>query len=227
MPTSLTLLSNGATVSASTLQGYVNDIESFVNEDISASDLVAGSWVKSYHIFKPEFRGSPDPAATLVTGRTHYRRGGSGPAERSVHHWDLIGGTADTAYVPVRDMQAPLKVPGSSRGVKVLASFYTFEFGGDGTVDEATDLAARFAIKVGDTIQTTTFRDIYTTSINGDCGFIHARKQHTIAAYFTVLEGIQSLGVWVRVYEPATPATPEWRHIFVTDRSFVVDYYTL
>jgi hypothetical protein len=230
MPVSLTLLTNGTTVSASTLVGYVNSIETYCNEQLAAADITSGSPVKSYHLFKPEFRASPDPTATFVTGFTHWRQGDSSIYGRSMHHADLVGGTADVAYMPVQDMQTRIKIPGSSaRNVKILASWYTFEFGGDGTVDEATNLAARFALKTDTTIRGTTFRDLYTSSVgsaSGDHGYIHARKQHNITATYSLAAGIHDVGVWVRVFEPPTPATPEWKHIFVTHRNLVVDAYT-
>jgi hypothetical protein len=228
MPTSLTILTNGTTVTAASLTGYVASIEEYVNEGIAAGDFASGGPIKSYHLFKPEFRASPDPAVTFITGMTHYRSGDANIYGRSMHHADLVGGTADSAYVAVQGMQTRIKIPGTAaRNVKILASFYAFEFGGDGTpLDDATNLAARFALKTDSTLRGATFRDVYASSDGADPGYVHFRKQHSILATYSLAAGIHDVGLWVRVYEPPTPATPEWMHVFVTQRSLIVDYYT-
>ena len=242
MSLTLTTVADGTTITAAAVQGYVSTIETYLNEGIASADLSASPWVESYHVFKPEFIGAPDKRAEMVSGDLHYRRQGDSLYTGAAFHHDLIKN--GVAYVP--GLQVTFKVSGGT-WVKVLCSFSAFEWGGIGTVDEgpaAASVAGRagtFKLHLDGAVVggTTTSRNLFESGMSDPAapaqeesavvGALVARKQFSIAEYVYVSgTGVHTIGVQLAIPAPVkTGASWDQRHVFVLQRSIVVDYFQL
>ena len=244
MGLSLTTVADGTTITAAAIEGYISTIETYLNEGIASADLLATPWVESTHVFKPEFFGSPDKRAAFVSGDVHYRIQGDSLYTAAAFHHDLIKN--GVAYVP--GLQVTFKCPANTY-VRVLCSFAAFEWGGIGTVNEGpanlTDppRGGQFHLHLdGDTFGpfgVTTDRNLYESGMSDPAvpaqgescvvGALVARKQHSIAEYVLVsTAGTHTIGVSLTIPEPVlTGASYDQRHVFVLQRSIVVDFYQL
>lgn len=243
MSLSLTTVVDGTTITAAAIDGYVSTIETYLNEGIASGDLLATPWVESTHIFKPEFFGAPDKRAELVSGNAHYRVQGDSMYTAAAFHHDLIKN--GIAYVP--GLQVSFKCPANSV-VRVLCSFAAFEWGGIGTVNEGpaalspAPRAALFKLHLdGSSVPfgSTTNRVLYESGMSDPAvptqeescvvGALVARKQHSIAEYVPVASaGVHTIGVSLAIPVPVlTGISYDQRHVFVLQRSIVVDYFQL
>lgn len=242
MGLSLTTVADGTTITAAAIEGYISTIETYLNEGIASADLLATPWVESTHVFKPEFFGSPDKRAELVSGDAHYRVQGDSMYTAGAFHHDLI--KDGTAYVP--GLQVTFKCPANTY-VRVLCSFAAFEWGGIGSVNEGpaaltpVPRAGTFKLHLDGAVVggTTTTRALYESGMSDPAvptqeescvvGALVARKQHSIAEYVLVgTAGTHTLGVALTIPEPVlTGASYDQRHVFVLQRSIVVDFYQL
>lgn len=68
------------------IERYLNGRMSHDSVSYSKATKSKQRWVKSQHIFKPEFYGSPDPRIEATSGIVHHRFAPSGRLYRSVHH---------------------------------------------------------------------------------------------------------------------------------------------
>jgi len=226
MGLSLTLFTNGTVISATDLMSRIEDIETFVNQGIVQTDLTDSEWVDSHHIYKPEFRGSPDHRVNAVSADTHYRYWPHDKFNRSIHHKDVN----DEAWVSVKGMSAPIKVPTDGQfRCTVYACFYTFEAGG-GIVDASNarenTLAAEMGLffDSGTTPITGTVRPIYASC---DLNRFVARKNHSWVIDLdiaTITAGTHNIGAKVKVSGTAILALlTDVKHVWVDGRSFIVD----
>lgn len=243
MSLSLTTVVDGTPITAAAINSYITSIETYLNEGIASADLLATPWVESTHVFKPEFFGAPDKRAELVSGNLHYRVQGDSMYTAAAFHHDLIKN--GVAYVP--GLQVSFKCPANSM-VRVLCSFAAFEWGGIGTVNEGP--AALTPLPRAGTFQlhldgssgpfgTTTTRPLYESGMSDPAfptqeescvvGALVARKQHSIAEYVPVATaGVHTIGVSLTIPAPVlTGASYDQRHVFVLQRSIVVDYFQL
>ena len=92
----------GTTVEAEAFVKKFNRIERYLNGKMSHDSVnydnanpLKQRWVKSQHIFKPEFYGSPDPRIVATSGTIHHRFEPVGRLSRSVHHGLSHSGAAD------------------------------------------------------------------------------------------------------------------------------------
>jgi len=241
MPTSLTLLTAGDPVDASVLMTRSKAIQRYVNETNVAADRAA-TWCSSNHVYRPDFYGAPNPRTVLTCGCTWFRSVGPSVADQWITSFYLGEGP-----FPVPGLFATMQFPESlaqpaSNGVNyrlnVFASFYAFEYGGNSTavVDEYTNQGATFhlgawsAPSAPSAIRDETSRRIYKGSFTGTAtnyiGY-YPRKQHSMAYAFAgntkdiSTPGVIHVGVWCKPLRPATPADPEWKHIFVLQRNFI------
>jgi hypothetical protein len=235
MPLSLTTVTTGTAISAAAMRAYVQNIERYLNETLPNGDLqTSAPWAGPTLIYKPEFYGSPDDRTVLTTGETRWLWTPHDDHLRSPHH-DVFN-TVD--YLPVQGLAKTVKIRNANCQVKILATFYTYEFGGDGYVNDTRDHCADFRMLIDGFSFGATTRELYTssrhaegTSAAGFCGMLFCRKQYSFVWLLEpgnsfAAKGIHHYGVGVRCYtRTVNGANDDWRHIFVAGRSFVVDYH--
>ena len=219
----LTPMVNGTAISATDLRARNSTIEAFINHGIAQSDLTNSKWCDSQHWLKPDFSRFPSQVHA-VSADTHYRLASHDKFERSVHHNTL----ASDAWVPVRGMAAPYKVPDSTfDGLTVYGTYYAFSAGADypgGGFDQFQ--VADFGLFIdGDTAPIAgTFRTIYADGY----GDYSERHQHSFKIAVTggsdINPGVHQIGMKVRVRAPP-PISTHVKHVWVDGRSFIVDVH--
>lgn len=238
MGLTLTTVVDGTTITAAAVQGYIETIETYLNEGIASADLQATpGWVQSTHVFKPEFFGSPDPRCELVSGDVHWRKYGDSLYTAAAAHYDLAKGAK--VFIPGLQVSFKLNV---ARTVRVLASFAAFEWGGVGTVNEGAAgsgtvgrVADFYVHQDGVLLDATTRRGLFESGQTDPAaplastdviGALVARKQISYAeTNFFASAGQHTMGVYAVLKAPVvTGAAADWRHVFVLQRSIVVDY---
>ena len=233
MGLTLTTVVDGTPITAAAVEDYIAKIELYLNEGVASADLDTAPWVDSVHIFKPEFYGSPSPRTKLVSGMAHYYRKTDSIYTTAAFHYEL----GRESYVHVPGLQATLKIPENSTRVNVTASFAAYEWGGSDVVDEGstlspTSVVANFYLYQNDTQLAHTGRRIYpsgetpTTDETSVLGALVSRKQICMSDSLSFNAGTNSCGVRVGVQLPTvTGAMADWKHVFVLQRNFVVDYH--
>jgi hypothetical protein len=233
MGLTLTTVVDGTSLTAAAVEDYVAKIERYLNEEVVSADLDTAAWVDSVHIFKPEFYGSPYPRTKLVSGMAHYYRKTDNIYTVAAFNYRL----GRESFVHVPGLQASLKIPDNSTRVNVTASFAAFEWGGSDTVDEGSTLTpssvvANFYLYQDETQLGYTGRRLYpsgatpTTEAETVLGALVARKQICMSDSLSFNAGTRTCGVRVGVQLPTTTgALADWKHVFVLQRNFVVDYH--
>lgn len=237
MPTSLTLIPAGATISATTLRARLLELQHYVNEQVAASDR-GNEWCTANHIYRPDFYGAPNPHTTMVSGENYFRERPVDPDYRTFFSFYmgegpyLVPGLTATIQVPETLEQGTYYYR-----LNVFASFYAYEFGGnDGAMDEQTNLAA--TVHLGTTTSPIALRDrtnrpIYKGSQTYEQQnvVIFPRKQHSIQWAFPgnatglTTPGVQSLGLWVKPFIPGTTSpAPTWKHIIFQQANLIARY---
>tara|TARA_R100001082_G_scaffold28821_1_gene14489 strand:+ start:24569 stop:25459 length:891 start_codon:yes stop_codon:yes gene_type:complete len=89
--------------------------------------------VKTRHIYKPDFYGSPSTRCEAVSSETYWRQLGHGIEYTSFHH--PTASTSKTkrstnGWVPVRNLGATIHIQENNTPVTILSSFYAYEMGG-------------------------------------------------------------------------------------------------
>lgn len=237
MGLTLTTVADGTPITAAAVSGYIQTIETYLNEGIAAGDLQASpGWVQSTHVFKPEFFGSPDHRCELVSGDVHWRKHGDSLYSAAAAHYDLAKG----AKVFIPGLQVSFKASAGAQ-VRLLASFAAFEWGGVGTVNEGPSgfsvgrVADFYLHQDGVLLDAVTRRGLFESgqaapgapSLSTDMlGALVARKQISYAETHTFgTSGQHTMGVYAELKEPVTAGSVvDWRHVFVLQRSIVVDY---
>lgn len=127
MALSFTGFVDGDIVSASTIKSQLDDVEDFVNEGISSSDLTTSTkWLTRELIYKPEFYGAPAPRVEAITGDTHYRLAPFGIPDQAHFHCD-----ANLQAQAVHGLAVTFKVPRNNTNVSVACNFWAYESGGN------------------------------------------------------------------------------------------------
>lgn len=234
MGLALTTVANGSVISAPDLRGYVEQIETYTNEGIAVVDLDPSDWVESTHIYGGSFYGSPNHRARFETGQTIYRHTGMDPVRQRVFHKNY-----DTGSVPIEGLAATFCVPeslvqGASPYYDLLveASFWCYEIGENATtVDERTDSAAVFRLRLDGSVIASSRRVLYQgdgpAPIPGNPyqgGVIYTRKTHHIAhrlAAADVGAGVHNVSVVVDV----NASTSTLIHILVGGRTLRASWY--
>lgn len=229
MPLTVTTVTTGTAINASTLTSYCASIEHYINEGIVSGDLQSTAWVRSSRVYGPDFTTGIIQNSRLVSGEAHWTRRGISSAERSIHHPQINTGiTAGTAgaYVPVDGMTRTFAVPEAlsasgdpTHRVRVCMDWYCHELGGKGTIDDSTDHCADFALFVNGVSKGATARPLYTASNDSGQITIGAAKQYSIryAALLTTA-GVQHVGLRIRSYALAVGGG-NFRHIFIWART--------
>lgn len=139
--------------------GYFDDVyegvENYTNYGIEHSDLQGTGpspsasdlhWVKTQHIFKPEFYGSPSPRMDGVSCSVYHRHVDHAIENRSIHHsaatendWVWVPGLVATVKVSppyersYNSGTAEANFTSDNHVATVLSSFYAFDMGGSGS----------------------------------------------------------------------------------------------
>jgi len=231
MPTSLTTVTAGTPIDYDALRSYCAAIEWYINEGVVANDLKSSAtWVRSSRVFAPDFSTGIYENARLVSGEAHWLLRGHSSPERSVHHSQINTSiTAGVAgkYVPVEGMTRTFALPVALSGaepthrVRVAMDWYCHELGGKGTVDEATDHCADFALFVDGNSKPSTARPLYTASDGlGGIDLIAAKQYSIRYGALVTTAGVHNIGLRIRMYGMTSGAgTDDWRHIFVWGRT--------
>lgn len=238
MALTLTTVAAGAPINAVAMKAAVQSIEHFLNEEITATQVQTSSpWMDSLMVVKPSFDGGPSSGRSAsfqgVSAEIHYFSVGEADYHRSVHH--SVVATTAAHQVPVAGMSRTFTTTeaitsGSvPRLVHVLASWYAYEFGGDGEPDESTNKCAGFFLFVNGTAIEATVRSLYTASRAETPGRLTCRRQHSIYYPATIsTAGVHNISLRIR---PALMTTgsgslagnDNWRHIFVGNRQMHVE----
>lgn len=244
MPTSLTQVTAGTPISAAAMQDYASDIEYFINEGMASGDIqTSSSWVRSTHIYRPEFNTVLCPRVRFVSGEVHWRHRGFGGRERGIHHAEVnAGGAANAAgqWVNVDGCNVSFAVPQAitesgdpAHRVLTRICWYTHEIGGDGTPNEgagASQHCSDFAMHLDGQTKEATIRPLYTASGSNTIS-MWAVKQYSIMypARITTA-GEHHIGLKMRMYSRGIGsggAHDHWRHIFIWGRSTVLSWFRL
>lgn len=225
----LTTVVDGAVISAPALRVYCGQVETYINQEIAAADLLQTSWVKSTHIFGGQFYGAPNPRGRFETGQTVYRHVGMDPLRERVFHNNY-----NTQNAHIEGLNATFCVPESlNQGTSprydllVEATFWSYTFGGEGGLVDNSELAAVFRLRLDGQVQAATDRNLPTgdgaagTPYNG--GIIYARKNHHMVARLlpaAVGAGLHSVGVVVDVQ-----TNTNLRHVLVGGRTLRAAWY--
>jgi hypothetical protein len=236
MPISLTTIGSGASIDADVLKARCSTIERYVNEQSVAGDRTT-NWLDSVHVFSPSFQygAGAGPRVVMPGGEIAWCER---PADRSLaalYHWKT-----NLNYVPVPGLCRTLNflsAPTATFRVTMYATFYAFEYGGDGAAPngarDETDEVARFCFFLDETQITASARKLLASSdVNSAvaapfAGQVYARKQVTMFAVeagsvFTSA-GIHHVEVrCLPITTPAAPADNDWKHIFVTGGRMMV-----
>lgn len=238
MALTLSTVAAGDPVNVVAMKAAIQSIEHFVNEEITATQLqTSAPWLDSLMVVKPAFDGGPNSgrsaAMQAVSAEIHYFSVGDADYQRSVHH--SVVATTAAHQVPVAGMSRTFTTTEQiSSGTvpklaHVLASWYSFEFGGDGTVDDNTSKCAGFFLFVNGTAVDATVRSLYTCSRAEDPGQLHSRRQHSLYYPASITSaGVHNISLRIR---PALMTTgngskagnDDWRHIFVGNRQMHVE----
>jgi len=137
------------TIEAEDVRDRINELQRFVNGQIEDSDFPVTDKgrvpvVKTSHIFKPEFFGSPSPSVNGVSSDTIYRRRSGNKLDRYYRHEGIGSGETNstiyndsdhTAWQPIEGMSSTVYVHEKSSTERpfclVMGNFYAFESGGD------------------------------------------------------------------------------------------------
>jgi hypothetical protein len=228
MPISLTTIGAGAAIDATVLRTRVATIERYVNEQVAAGDRTT-NWLDTVHVFAPDFQygGGAGPRVVMPGGEVAWCERTAERAGAALFYFDNSSG-----FVPVpglcRTLHFP-ETPTAAFRVSMCATFYAFEYGGTGAApngarDEAST-AAQFGFFLDGNSVASSYRKIMAASDTNSAvgapysGQIYARKQvvmfHVEAGSVFTAPGIHHVEVRCIPVTPGTPATPEWKHIFV------------
>lgn len=237
MALTLATVADGDPMDVTTMKTSVTAIETFINQGIDATTLkTSAPWIETLMVFRPSYFSGPDSGLTAhfegVSAEVYYFYRSGNDIHRSVHHSQVNAG----AYVPIHGLARTIAcaedISSGSNPTKrahVSASFYIYEFGGDGLTDETTNRCADIALRVDGTMVEATSRHIYTASYFGDPGRLACRKQFAMLYPAEVNEGIHSIAVCIRPVAQtkgngAHADDDNWRHMFVANRSMQVRY---
>lgn len=233
MPISLTTVTTGTAINASTLTSYCASIEHYVNEGIISGDLQSTAWVRSSRVYGPDFTTGIIQNSRLVSGEAHWTRRGSESSGRSVHHSQINtepGGGAGR-YVGVEGMTRSFAVPEAisaaadpTHRVRVCMDWYCHELGGAGTVDDTTDHCSDFALFVDGQPVATTARPLFTasaaTATPGVVDLVAAKQYSIRYPVLITTAGVHHIGLRIRMYTMTSTAVfDDWRHVFIWART--------
>lgn len=128
------------TLTADHVSSAENALVNFINKGIRRTELRTDGgdydgfslnkyskqgWVRTEHIFKPEFYGSPSPRMDAVSGHTHFRETNNDFSKSVIFQGDVSG----SDYIPVPGLCTRIKLHHKAF-VLVHVSFYAYELGG-------------------------------------------------------------------------------------------------
>lgn len=228
LPNTFTPFTNSSTVTASSVNSRVQDVEQFINGDIEQSDLPITPWVDSSIIVGPEFYGSPAPRVQLVSSDVHYRRETGGTEALFFHH------ELSTEFIPVPGLNATVHVsipdgyPQSYVEAHIRASFFAENTNSvlGSTLPANAHLlvtyTAEFALFNDETRIKGTLRRVYTeTSAEADI----AGQNVSMVGKVQLSRGIHNLGVRIKPIDPGSIA--DWQHTVIRHRTLNIEIHYL
>lgn len=238
MSTGLTSFAGTDTLNAAGLTSRMDTIEDWLQRTAIVGDLQSGSsWARRVHVYRPEFYGSPDRRAVMVSGEPHWRRTGFDLQERSLHHPDIAsadlgGAPADSdGWTTVRNMGCSLPIHEDSTEIRIVAAWYVWEAGGAlatfwgggpapaGTWNLGSNfdtfLCGQVALFVDGVYQSSTRKDLYASS---DDDLVFSRKNQSLVFRTTMNEGEHHVDLRCRVRD----INSNFRHVYVEGRTLLV-----
>lgn len=255
MAVSLTSFSNGTVLDSSgtdSPEDRIDDVEDYVNFGVGTGDLASGRIVKAEHIFRPEFRGSPDPHARLETGEVHWRYTGDDFGDTTFFHGDKITYERDdtnpsvSSWRWIKGMAATVWIqPNQSNNVcrgEIEARCFAYDWGGQhgiytagtgstqGPIETSDVLVAQVGLFVNNSLQTGTIRSLYSSGEH-DPGTSHEAFQFTkremnwsVQFENTFSPGIYNIGFRIRIRSNNYRSiTPGLKHISIGSRNLVFE----
>lgn len=232
MSLTLTTFASGAVIDATVLRARQASIEAYLNEGTIAADRGTG-WLGANHVYRPDFYGSPNPRTTLTSGESYFRNRDADVANRVFYSW-YLGNTDAWFYVP--GLTIPVQIPESLIAgsvyyrLVVQASYYVYEYGGDGSGTEASRSALTGLLLDG-TLAGATVRPLYSgSSMTAGAGafrtFTYARKQHSFCTAYVggglIAPGVHHVGVGVKI---DTPSTNDSKFVIFQQGNITARYY--
>jgi len=245
MPTSNNTFFTGTVVSDAEIKTRLQDFEEWVNGGILAADTQGSAWVRSHHIYGPDFYGAPTPRAVLTTGDTHWRLSPQDSTRAVVLHEEMVG-TIETGdgsnWIPVEGLNATIKLDKASN-VVVMASWWAWETGNKNSNYLSLNSMEKDNYRVADfklwqvkhvtdgTVPTSNAFDSTTQSlflshrINNNGWTRAGAKQMVCHRNITNLSaGIHTIGIRCHIL-PTMPTGSGSMNIFIRNRHLIVDVY--
>ena len=247
MPISISTFAADAVIDAGELRARSLAIEQYVNGEIEAGDRTT-NWVTSGHVYGPDFQYGTgyDAHLPFTGGHAHWSKRPNDDGRRALFSWYTGEGPV---MVPglTRTIQLPEAMPSGKYRALVLASFWGFEYGGEGAndtakvtytpfQDENSALACTFRLYEDGVSVPASARKVYSSSCATDntwmggatatfgaaSGLIYCRKQVSMVhATHWGSAGIHTIGVGVTC---PPPTADQWKHVFVREGSLYVRY---
>jgi len=136
---------DGQIISEADLKGRIDNFEKYVNGGSLASDLAHGEWVKSHHIYRPDFIGGSNRRGEFCTGTVYYRLHPPDNINAEVFHQETRGTGDSDSWQPVNGLNVTVK---AHRPMKLLytATWLAWE---EGCNLSANVIAAPYYIAAG------------------------------------------------------------------------------
>ena len=247
----------GDATSASEVQAFLDEAHRFINGGMVDSDLHTREWVKTEHIFRPEFFGSPSPRVEMVSSDVHYRQR---PHDTGSGHLGVaLSVNNSESYQYIEGLGATVRCH-KAAVVDVMTSFYIFEDNGQGTKLDMDQPVAQVCLFVDNEARRNTIRNIFPRAkggapiISGTLSAVESpeaenfngtrarefnRRQVSFIHQESLTAGTHKLSVRLKYKTRqgysngiasdhiSTAKGDEWKHVFVEGRNFIVDVHYL
>lgn len=232
MPITLTTIPANDPIDADVLRQYIDDIETYVNEQTVAGDRTT-DWLNSVHVFRPDFQYAGASHEVPMPGaHIWWNQRGSG-RNIAAYHSQYLGSDPIPVVGLCRTIQLPVDITSTGYYLLARTSFTTFEFGGYGAGGypnefSGADKCATFRMGIGASQITATNRKLYRGSDDTAAapynGIYYARKQHTMMyaddGSLAGTGGTVNVGVYCDCV--GLGATTQFKHIIITGANMVI-----
>ena len=230
LPSTFIPFTNNSTVTATSVNSRVEDVEQFINGDIETSDLPITPWVDSSIIVGPEFYGAPAPRVQLVSSDVHYRRE-TGGTNSLFFHYEL-----STEYIPIPGLNATIHVaipdgyPRDNVDVHIRASFFAENSNSvlgvrtafNANTNSLVTQSAEFSLFANETRLIGTARRVYAkTAADHDM----TAQNISMVGVARLGRGIHNLGVRIKPIDPGN--IQDWQHTVIRHRTLNIEVHYL
>jgi len=220
MPISLSQFNSGDVITAESVMDRLDAMEKYINGGISSADLSTSPWVKTEHIVKPEFYGSPSPRFLGVTSDVHHRH-----IRNNIQEFDLFIEEMGTEWHVIPSLAASFYCD-QDAVIEVYTSFWVYETGGSVSsfIGDENTRAARIKLFLDGTGEDTTQRRVSAGSSDSDVAHYHRRFHHILWRSTTkITKGPHSVSVRIQPANLGSASSRTYSKIFVGTRSFNVN----